>query len=118
MSVESEPMVSPTNPDVITVDGVQWMLLAAALPLFPSNAPGKRIHINTVHRMIQQGRLSGRSRRQGQRKVWYVRRDEVLALSQLELPADRPTPPAAQRREAERFTESVLERMRPKGRRK
>jgi hypothetical protein len=107
------------NPDVIVdEDGTEWMLLAAALPLFPSSTPGKLPHINSVRRMIKAGRLSGRQRRQGRRKIWYVCLEEVRALRQLEPIAVNKLPPAAERRKVAAWTEKVLERMRPKGRAK
>jgi hypothetical protein len=112
--------VAEVNPEVITdADGVEWMLLAAALPLFPANHPGKKVHINTLHRMIHEGRLEARQRRQGRRKVWYVRKDQVLAQSELEAPPARPThTPAAERKAIDRWTRETLERMRPGKQRK
>lgn len=102
---------------IVDADGVEWMLLAAALPLFPNNRPGKRVHVNTVHRMIREGRLDARVRRQGQHKRWYVRRDQVLDLSSLEALPAKPPSPVAERRAHDRFTEETLKRMRPNGRR-
>lgn len=91
-------------------EGLQWIPAAVAAAMLPSTRPGKKVHINTIHRLIRAERLEGRERPSlaGNRHAVYVRLDQVRGLTELKKVKREPVPgPARQKK----HTREVLGRM-------
>lgn len=98
--------------EIIDENGLVWIPIAVAAKLVPSVRPGKATHVTQIKKLIEAGTLKAKVRKMGRSQWWYVRRDEVLGLNELE---DPPKAEATAHRGTQKATtRKTLQRMRGK----